>query len=146
MKPHLLEYWIHKFLADVFHYSLTMLFHIICCIRFFLTPLKDNSSHFFHSKCVCNSLILHTVLYFKVHLNISPLLHSFVLFYTRHWSNASGRAVKSPPPFIPKGTYYWSWRPFSSIRVILLSASAIPAHSCEKGRRSEHREAYHVVT
>lgn len=145
-KPHLLEYWIHKFLADIFHYSLAMLLHITCCTRSFLTPLKDSSSHFFHSKCVCSSLILHTVLYFKVHLNILPgYIYSFYSISDTD-SSASGRAVKSPPPFIPKGTYYWSWGPFSSIRVILLLASAVPAHSCEKGRRGEHREAYHLVT
>ena len=112
MKPHLLEYWIHKFLADIFHYSLTMLLHITCCTRSFLTPLKDSSSHSFHSKCVCSSLILHTVLYFKVRLNILPCyIYSFYSISDTD-SSASGRAGKSPPPFIPKGH-----RPKASLRL-----------------------------
>lgn len=68
----------------IFHHSLVIFCRIICCVTFFLSPFKDSSSHFFHSKGTYNFIVLLIILYFKIHLDISPLLNSFILFYTRH--------------------------------------------------------------
>lgn len=85
----------------VFYFSFIILLCMLSCMRFFLTLLKDSSSHFFLSKWACKSIVLLIILYLKIDLNIPLLLNSFILFCTRHWLRRFKQSSEEPkaPPF-----------------------------------------------
>lgn len=130
----------------IFHHSLVIFCRIICCMTFFLSPFKDSSSHFFHSKGTYNFIVLLIILYFKIHLDISPLLNSFILFYTRQRLRCLRQSSEEPTTLHPETHMLLIMRAFQK------HPCDIPLGICNtssfiwKRQRGEQRESYHLIT